>query len=348
MGSIPQATGHQAREEITIYDSRAFRRLRTFKQGLALDLFLRRGAFWELVRRLREERGITANVQLPPTAAESWMEPMLLLPANAPDYPGFRAPVEEKLGFYRFDSQWTDDIDSILSAVLPDDLARVLDHRIRDIASFYDRQYLRTFCAACVLYDPPETSLLEFAEYHAPRAHRAGHSPENPSLATKRVEMKMSPVEELPVRSDELAKLERFYESLLVQIARRLEPHRIDLRSMIEDIHREHPELQRELSEELERRFYIHVDAHMTERDAVRAYRTISATLPRSPADTKPRRNPLIAVQCAVLHDRHNKADASDRRRRLWTYKRLAEQFSLPSAQAAKDYVRLGRDLLKN
>src|SRR5215213_5417964 len=66
MGSIPQATGHQAREEITIYDSRAFRRLRTFKQGLALDLFLRRGAFWELVRRLREERGITANVQLPP------------------------------------------------------------------------------------------------------------------------------------------------------------------------------------------------------------------------------------------------------------------------------------------
>ena len=65
------------------------------------------------------------------------------------------------------------------------------------------------------------------------------------------------------------------------------------------------------------------------------------------PAGTKPPRNQLIAVQCAILHDRHNKTDASDKRRRLWTYKRLAEEFSLASAQAAKDHVRLGRKLLK-
>ncbi len=348
MASISQGAGQQAREKITVYESRAFTRLRTFKQGLALDLFLRRGAFWGLVQGLREKRGITASVQLPPTAAESWAEPMLLLPADAPEYPGFRASVKDKLPFYEFCSRWSDDIDNILLGVLPDELRRPLDHRIREVSDFYDREYLRTFCAACVLYDPPETRLLEFAEYHNPRAHRAGGLSDTPSLATKRVEMKMSSIEELPIRSEELEKQERFYEALLVEIAGRLEPRGIDLRSMIEDIHREHPELRRELSEELERRFYINVDEHTTERDAVRAYRTIAAAMPRLRAGTKPQRNRLIAVQCAILHDRHNNPDTSDRRRRPWAYDRLAEEFGLASAQAAKDYVKAGRKLLKN
>jgi len=276
------------------------------------------------------------------------MAPTLLLPADAPEYPGFRAPAKDKLDFYSFYSRWLDDIDGILLGVLPDVLRRVLDHRTRELSNFYDGEYFRTFGAACVLYDPPETKLLEFAEYHNPRAHRAGDSPDTQALVNKHVEMKMHSIEELPIRSEELKKLERFYETLLVEIAERLELRGIDLRSMMENIHQEHPELQRELSAEVERRFYIHVDEHMTERDAIRAYRTISAALPRSRPDTKSRRNPLVAVQCAVLHDHHNKADASDRRKRSWTYARLADEFGLRSAQAAKDHVRLGRELLRN
>jgi len=276
------------------------------------------------------------------------MEPMLLLPADAPEYPGYNAPNEEKYPFYRFYSRWSEDIGGILSKVVPEEIRHLLDHRVSQVEYFYNREYLRTFCAACVLYDPPETKLCDFAAYHDPPAYGASQLPDVSSIVTKRVKMRMGSIEERPIRNEELRQQERFYEHLLMEIAERLEPHGIDLRSMIEDIHREHPELQRELSRELDTRFYINVDEHMRERDAVAAYRTIAAALPRPPAGTKPQRNRLIAVQCAVLHDRHNKADVSDRRRRAWAYKRLAETFSLASAQAAKDYVKLGRKLLNN
>jgi hypothetical protein len=90
MGSISQDGSHQVRDEPTVYDSRAFSRLQIFKQGLVLDLFLQRGLFWERVRQLRKERGIAASVQLPPEAAESWMEPMRLFPSDAPEYQDIR------------------------------------------------------------------------------------------------------------------------------------------------------------------------------------------------------------------------------------------------------------------
>jgi hypothetical protein len=53
----------------------------------------------------------------------------------------------------------------------------------------------------------------------------------------------------------------------------------------------------------------------------------------------------LIAVQCAVLYDRHNSEDSTDKRRRKWTYRRLAEEFGLASARAARDFVNLGREI---
>jgi hypothetical protein len=307
MGSISPDSSHQVREEPTVYESRAFSRLQIFKQGLVLDLFLQRGLFWERVRRLRKERGIAASVQLPPEAAESWMEPMRLLPSDAPEYPGFKAAASDKVDFYCFSNRWREDIGSILSAVLPDELRPFLDYRVAEVHYFYNREYLITFCAACVLYDPPETKLREFARYHDPPAYPANSLPEASSLTTKHVEMRMSAIEERSIGNEELRQHERFYESLLLKIDERLTPQGIDLRSIIEDIHREHPELKRELSKKLDKRFYINVDEHTTERDAIRAYRTIASSVPRLPAGTKPPRDQLIAVQCAILHDRHNK-----------------------------------------
>ena len=127
MGSISQDSSQQVREEPTVYDSRAFSRLQRFKQGLVLDLFLQRDLFWELVRQLRKERGIAASVQLPPEAAESWMALMPLLPSDAPEYPGYKAAAADKVDFYRFADRWSEDIGSILSAVLPDELRHFLD-----------------------------------------------------------------------------------------------------------------------------------------------------------------------------------------------------------------------------
>jgi hypothetical protein len=117
---------------------------------------------------------------------------------------------------------------------------------------------------------------------------------------------------------------------------------------MIEDIHRDRPELKDGLSKDLQTRFYINVGEHTTRDDVVGAYYTIATTLRKPPARTKPRRNRLVAVQYAILHDHHNRADISDGRRRTWAYKHLARKFGLSSERSAKAHVELGRELLKN
>jgi hypothetical protein len=61
--------------------------------------------------------------------------------------------------------------------------------------------------------------------------------------------------------------------------------------------------------------------------------------------DTNRSRDPLVAVQCAILYDRHNQ-QLKDKRQRRWTYAKLGEEFGLSSARVASDYVALGREIL--
>ena len=267
MGSISRGTDQQARDGATIHESRAFARLRTFKQGLVLDLFLRRGAFWESVRGLREERGLTSSVQLPPNGSRTLGGTDTLLPADAPEHPGFRAPPKEKLDFFEFSSRC---------------VRRYRQHHAGSASrraetcprSSYpgSQQFLRRTSTSERSARPAYSTtrrrrncwnLLSTATREL---DRAGDLSDARSLVTKRVEMKMHPIEELPIRSEELQKLERFYETLLAEIAERLEPRGIDLQSTIEDIHREHPQLRRKLQEEVESSFYINVDEYTTER----------------------------------------------------------------------------------
>lgn len=60
---------------------------------------------------------------------------------------------------------------------------------------------------------------------------------------------------------------------------------------------------------------------------------------------TKRSRDPLVAVQCAILYDRHNQ-QLEDKRQRRWTYAKLGKEFGL-STRAAKDYVILGREIIE-
>lgn len=50
----------------SIGESDAWGRLESFKRELILDLFLRRGSFWEAIREARERRGITPVCDVPP------------------------------------------------------------------------------------------------------------------------------------------------------------------------------------------------------------------------------------------------------------------------------------------
>jgi hypothetical protein len=98
-----------------------------------------------------------------------------------------------------------------------------------------------------------------------------------------------------------------------------------------------------ERAERYSKRYYIGVDDSTALEDVKSAFHMIREVQPST--GTKPSRDPLVAVQCAILHDRHNQ-QLKDKRQRRWTYAKLGEEFGLSSARVASDYVALGREIL--
>jgi hypothetical protein len=204
-----------------------------------------------------------------------------------------------------------------------------------------------------VLYNPPDTQLLAFAEFCDPppysvSAPRPG-STQSWVNREKSVRMTAPPIKILRDPGAERAAEAWRWERILKEIQRRhLEPLGLDIRAMLLDIYENCPAVLNEstdINNKGEARYYIEVDEHTTWEDAERAFRTITATQAERPRGSKPRRDPLIAVQCAVLYDRHNSREPTDKRRWKWTYGRLAEEFGLTSERSARYYVNLGREI---
>ena len=320
-----------------------------------MDLFLQQGLFWELVHGLRDRRGIVPVVQLPPSPSKHHD---LLLPEGAPDPPKpiGRPPEEEELlekwwsqeeKRHEFKAQWGHDLRSILEQVVPE---RYLGGPIHGHIEYETWQ---NFAAACVLYDPPDTQLLAFAKFSDPPPYSVGLPGRSLSRANREefVSMTSPPIKTLRDPNAERADEARTWDRILKEIQRRhLEPLGLDISAMLLDIYENCPELLNERSpiyQQSEARYYIEVDEHTTEADVKRAFRTIAAAQGSRTRGSKPERDPLLAVQCAVLYDRHNLVDTTDKRRREWPYWRLAEEFGLASERAARDYVNLGREILE-
>jgi hypothetical protein len=137
-----------------------------------------------------------------------------------------------------------------------------------------------------------------------------------------------------------------------------LEPAGLDIHEMMLEVLKNSPDLLKQRkdlrNQETPDRHYIAVYEETTESDVLRAFRLISDTFPERSKKGPPRRDPLVALQCAILYDRHNGKDPEDRRRLLWSYERLAEEFCLGAGethkakkQVAAAYVALGRKLLE-
>jgi len=150
-----------------------------------------------------------------------------------------------------------------------------------------------------------------------------------------------------------------FWEQVIKEIGKRfLEPAGLDIHEMMLEVLKNSPDLLKQRDDlrkqETPARHYIAVYEETTEVDVLGAFRLISDTLPERSKKGPPRRDPLVALQCAVLYDRHNGRVPEDRRRLLWSYERLAEEFRLGAGetqkakkQVAAAYVALGRKLLE-
>jgi hypothetical protein len=320
-----------------------------------VDLYLRRGLFWELVRDLRHGRHILPVVQLPPSSSKSYD---LLLPEGAPNPPepiGIPPKDEEQAERWwaqetklqEFETDWKRDLVRILEQVVPE------RYRGGPIHGNTEYRAWQNFIAACVLYDPPDEELLEFAVFSDPPPYVVGlpHGGDEARDYARVVYMESPPVKTLqdPITAEAIQR--QFWNRVLAEVQERhLEPLGLHINDMVIEALEKCPEIldERRQQESLnEHRYYIEVDEDTSPQDVDRARQMIQGNF-RKKRGGKPPLDRLLALQCSILHDEYNETDPTDRRVRRWTYKRIADEFGLRNARSAEEHVKLGRDLLQS
>jgi hypothetical protein len=231
--------------------------------------------------------------------------------------------------------RWRSDLAALCDAVVPEEA--------RDSKYLVDSGWV-LFLSMCVLFDPPETRLVEFADRIGwrysnviPRGKHVGNAP---------------PIVWLRDADRAETAMREFYEGLLVEVLERyVHPYGVTTEDAIGSIRKERPELFERLMRGMydnESRPYIDPKPHHRKKDILSAYTLLREHRAVPPQPSKRSRDSLIALQCAILYDDHNGPNPEDRRVRIFTHKRLARMFGLQGPRAAKDYIELGREIRKN
>jgi hypothetical protein len=396
MESIPEKPPEPVRQTEYLTSSTAAL-VEDTKRRLVCELYLRRGTFWELVHACRMDRGIDPVIAIPPPETFG----LVLWPENKPEHSYTavsssgvlnthlskeqRKRIEEhNKSVVEFESAWYRDLDKIIQSTVPSELgaSNIGDFSLIGLGAGGRRLGLGSvnsswllFASACVLYDPPETALIEFAEYATPKPYRVsvGNSYRGEDV-DKSLSMLALPIREQPDSADLRDMIMSQVDLILDEINKHhLQALGLDVHAMWQDV-TSRPDVIQEIyrqEELLNKRLYIEVFEHTTDEDVRAARRGIRATQERDrfriplAVDSatrleileekqnrlqprgKSERDPLVAIQCAILHDRYNQKDPADGRRRAWTYERLAKHFKLKSTRAATEYVRAGQELLR-
>ena len=382
MKSVPDESSGIDSQGEHLSSAAAFR-IEETKRKLVVELFVRRGSFWDMVCGLRHKHGIDPRVGLPDDESGT-----PLLPEDRPQYrqtsPVVRHPErqeqieQQNRRAYEFEQAWLRDLDHIVRETVPRELRKsysgstsvvglpVGGWRLSNEYGFWLR-----FVSICVLYDPPETALPEFANSAQVRPYRVSTTADSDS---EPIVMETPPIAALADPTEERALVMWQVNLILDEINKRhLQALGLDIHDLWRDVLRSSPHITSQIwqkEELLQKCLYIEVDESTTDQDVRAAHRLIRAKQKRErwlvplaadaaagqaildarrslPPRVKSLRDPLLSLQCAILHDRHNQTDPSDKRIRRWSYKRLAEHFGLRSARAAREHVTAGRQLLE-
>jgi hypothetical protein len=285
---------------------------RAFKDGLTAQLYVRRGTFWDAVRDLREQRGITAERRLPPSGDGT---SGLIFPRTPSDDDDF-------FGVY---DEWMADLQHIEQRCVP--------------ARFRESAEWSYFISACVLCDPPPDGLDTFTRHGDLRFHN-GRRERVPMQA--RAPVRWAIADEQALEQAHFWLLERLLEELG---ERYLRPAGTDLEEAIQEIfdttdlndqyHRKKASLRRE--------WHIVASGGVNANDIKKAAAMIPAIQEARSQGGRAPRNPVVALQCAILYDAEDPAGdgaPKSRKRQL-----LADRYGLPEDEV-KHYVKLGRDLI--
>jgi hypothetical protein len=291
-----------------------------FKNGLVVSLFVQHGDFWREIESMRKKWRIEASTQLVPTDIHTpW-------------------PVDPATWDRR--REWQNDILGLRDRIIPQ--------------RYLDTVDWARFIPACVLYDPPDDKLIEFAYFGGPYPWTPlPVSPEEQEAMGDNWHLLMiaPPVKSLADPGKAALRKQWLYETIIQKIGQRyLEPLGIDIWELYEEVLETSPDILKvygEMRDENPPRLYIDVREWTTENDVRNAFRLIRQTQPVTAKVGRLKIDPLVAVQCAILYDQHNQRKSEDSRQWKWIYEKLAEQFGLNSKRAVKQRVELGREILE-
>jgi hypothetical protein len=131
-----------------------------------------------------------------------------------------------------------------------------------------------------------------------------------------------------------------WYEVLLRAWKLHIRPQGIGFDEMLAGIEREHPEIERRLSDGLRENrtsetAWILVDESTRKKDLDSYFRMVSERHGSRPDKGRDRRDRTTCVECAVLHMQHG-----------WTPERLAQRYRWASPHDAENYIKDGRAIL--
>jgi hypothetical protein len=215
---------------------------------------------------------------------------------------------------------------------------RVVKKRFRQAFTDWAR-----FFSMCVMYDPPDDGLIEFSAQGGP----SPSAPEDPNWmndwppegTSTDLRMVAHPVRWLRNPDEQRSNESRYYRRMIAKIGERhLAPLGLDVWELFHEVWENCPEITqeyRESSRQNHAKPYIEVNDWTTHNDVVNGLRLVRQARPPRPVEGAPKRDPLIAVQCALHHDR-----------RGWTHEQIAALYNWVESRRVGDYVKLGREIL--
>ncbi len=318
--------------------SSADRRLQSLKSELTLQLYLKDGAFWDAINALRERWKIQPEVRVPSPGDRrlpSIYDRVDLDALKEPEHLVATGP-------------WYLDLAKLHDAVVPPDLQVRASRRV-------SRASWSAFLAACALFDPPKTELLEFAAVgHLPSVRFGNVPPANVNFETWTVDsepdtpaMFNPPVVDHPDPEVALRHEKWLWREVIAELGRRyLAPQGIDVDAAVKAILHERGLLEEYLvrGAAIPLQRLIAVEPFTTEADVRRAFQVIAATQPERNKGGRPPIDPLVAVQCALL------------KRQGWNDRAIAERFDWSlrpdsydqrrRSNQVVDHVKRGREIL--
>lgn len=300
-----------------VIDSRKAANLRRLKCEITAQLFLREDPLWGAVRDVRSRWNVSPVVGVPPGDVDVIPENWLTADRSAKDFMrlgGWES--EERL------DQWQFDIDTMRDRVIPK------EYRNPEIHLLLWRQFL----ACCVVYDPPETALMDFAAVNDPRP--------SPGTSADPPHVLFSPARQMREWTRAVDAERGLWEFIIAEVGEKfLEPRGLDIREMVREALKSNPQIWAELREWEERhnplQWYIQVDEQTSKDDVAAARRQIAAAQDQQVPQGRPEGGRLVDLDCAILHYRHG-----------WSHKDLKIRHEWVSEDRSKQRARKGRKLL--